>query len=147
MRSLLVLGMGLYGVSFFLPAVRDEGRSVPGYLCAYVSLVVPWTKGDWARQPGTEACLLLAGWVNLVFLAGLFLRWKYAVPDVIWMAVGLVSFCWVYFWLSKTIPMVGHVVWVLGIVCTALAIGSANLPQSQEYPMGHDATKRSTTNP
>lgn len=46
-RVLLLVGMVLYIVSFFLTAVKDAYASpaasgYKGYLCAYLTLLTPW---------------------------------------------------------------------------------------------------------
>ena len=75
-----VLGWAMlaYAVSFGLFAVSRGGAPIPGYFCAYGTLVNTLVM-DSRLFEGKRAeyiALLISGWINIAFLASLAIRWR-----------------------------------------------------------------------
>src|SRR5437867_2212305 len=78
--SVFGAAMLVYLLSFALTAVsRSElGQSlaIPGYDCAYMALVTPVLDSRFFERKTMESiAFLLSGWINIVFLAALAMRW------------------------------------------------------------------------
>jgi hypothetical protein len=122
----LYVGVGLYLLSFFLPAVVDVGGPMRGWVCAWLSL---WA---WSlREP--SSAVPLAGSV-LAFFGGLInpLAILYAVLRGRNKAHRLRSFlhnaillCIPFTWLSLLVlhmgVRVGHVLWITGLLMMTLS--------------------------
>src|SRR5712671_5306746 len=74
-RNLLMLiGLALYAASFFLPAISSSsaaGGAVRGYLCAWITLTVPWGHDGmnvFHDKPFVYIAILVSGLTNVVFL-------------------------------------------------------------------------------
>jgi hypothetical protein len=133
-RLLLLIGMVLYVVSFFLTAVKDAHASpgasgYPGYLCAYLALVLPWVR-DGMRilqsDPLNYFGILLSGWINLVFLITVVLLLGKRRLGAILTIVLLFMFvaCWIVFYKGHLRPQIGYFLWTTAML---LAVFSAKL--------------------
>jgi hypothetical protein len=135
-----VVGFCVYVGAFFLPACRQvatPGTGVPdvyrGAFCAWVTLVNSLSPEIWHSK---DFLAILSGWINpLIALYLIFL----VAPKLVWprrIAASLIALfiagTWVYFYLVPLVPLVGHVLWIAGIllllageVCGSAKAGSA----------------------
>jgi hypothetical protein len=123
-RAGRVLGFCIYVAAFFLPACREPiatGVSTPdtykGWFCAFVTLTNTFSGEVWLSK---DFLAILSGWINpLILLYLLFLIW----PKLVWprriAAAAVLAFLvatWIYFVLEPLVPLVGHVLWIVGIL-------------------------------
>jgi hypothetical protein len=117
-------GFCVYVWAFFLPACRQvatPGGDAPevyrGYICAGITLVDSFSREMWHSK---DCLAILSGWINpllllyLVFLLFPSFRWPRRI-----VAVAILVFLagtWVFFDLYPLVPLVGHVLWVAGIL-------------------------------
>jgi hypothetical protein len=133
LRLQLAIGFCIYVVAFLLPAIQSPGGGpgagpgtgtgpVAGWFCALIALfpMAALVRGQWAGvQP--EALLLAAsGLTNPLLLIYLLLRiWPRLVKARLVVGVlvlaGIVS-SWVFMSKSSFKPLIGHYLWVAGIV-------------------------------
>jgi hypothetical protein len=137
-RAILEIGLALYGGSFFLMAVGDlgPGSALPGYLCAWMALVLPWGGNLFGHQGLFENKLLdylsvlLSGWINPVFLVAavlVLLRPSARTTRVLAIAaLAMIPFCWIVMYHHDMYPREGHVVWIAGML---LVLGEGLSPQ------------------
>ena len=126
---ILCIGLLLYVVSFFLPALA--GRVVtsdyaPGWACAFYSVTLSWgdlpfPRGGYFGDKVFEwVSLLISSWINLMFLAALAFTWKgkpSRVASVLRIiVVAMIPFCWVVFVYEESYPREGHFVWIAGML-------------------------------
>jgi hypothetical protein len=130
-RILRAVGIAVFVVAFFLPAVRDPHTtsgpvSLPmsGWMCATVAISA--SAGILHLASGTMQgkdilgmlCLILSGWVNpLVLLYLFFCIWRKLVRIRRVLAVAiLVCFAatWVFLVKAPMVPLIGHFLWVAG---------------------------------
>ena len=131
MRIIRLVGIVLFVVAFFLPAVRDAHTasgpgSLPmsGWMCATVAISA--SAGIFHLVSGAmqgkdllgAVCLILSGWVNpLVLLYLFFCIWRKFVRIRRVLAVAiLVCFVATWIFLAKVpmVPTIGHFLWVAG---------------------------------
>ena len=126
-RAVLIcrlLGLGIYVTAFFLPACREAvgtGGDLPavfrGYTCAWITLVNTFSAEVWRSK---ELLAILSGWINpllLLYLASLLssmLRWPRRI--VAGTILLLIAGTWVYFSLAHLVPLIGHFLWIAGIL-------------------------------
>jgi len=131
--KLFWIGLLIYVASFFLFATGGsvgDGR-MPGFLCAFFAFVLP---PDLAKKalfdnvpistvigPVPYFSLLIAGWINPVFLitAFLFLAGIHRrLADILKVAVVLmIPFTWLFFATDRMFhPREGHFFWVVGML-------------------------------
>jgi hypothetical protein len=140
-RAVLVcrlVGFCVYVVAFFLPAVRQvatPGAGVPdvyrGAFCAWVTLVNSLSPEIWHSK---DCLAILSGWINpLIALYLIFLL----VPKFVWprrVAASLIALfiagTWIYFYLVPLVPLLGHVLWIAGILL--LLVGEVFGPAKAE---------------
>ena len=139
-RVARVVGVVLFVIAFFLPAVRSQETSGPGsgpeqgYVCAMVSIAVT---GGIFKAIGAQAkdalgifSLILSGWLNPLNLAYLaFLPWpKFLITRRV--LAGGVVVClvatWVFFAQSQMVPLIGHYLWAAGAL---LIVAGEVVPQ------------------
>lgn len=124
--------MALYVASFFLSAVIDAPGSpsasrIPGYTCAYLTLLMPWAKGLRVALDHTLQfiSLLLTGWINLFFLVtvALLLRRTTAHIGRTLRIVLLLMFpaCWIVFSDMHLRPSYGYFVWTAEMVAAVFS--------------------------
>lgn len=117
-----------YALSFLLVAVWREA-SVPGYWCAYVTLVRPLEIGGRFFEGKTMEYIafLISGWINIAFLASMTTRWRsgngraFRILRAITLA--MIPFCWIVFFEERLYPREGHILWIVSMV---LALFSEN---------------------
>jgi hypothetical protein len=127
-RILLLIGMVLYIVSFFLTAVKDTFASTsasgyPGYLCAYLTLLSPWGH-DGLRMlqasPVDYFAVLVSGLINPVFLITmvLLLRKPNSRLAATLRVVVLCMFaaCWIVFYKEHLRPQAGYFLWTAAML-------------------------------
>jgi len=134
MKVLIVrlVGIAIFVLAFFLPAVHsaDSGPGsgpYTGWGCAVVALSASagiahlFAAGAWQDKESLGAlCLVLSGWINpLVILYLLFSIWKRLVV-VRRTIAGVILVCivatWVFFAKAPMYPLVGHFLWIGGIL-------------------------------
>jgi uncharacterized membrane protein YraQ (UPF0718 family) len=109
----------VFFAAFFLPAVRQAGssESFKGYFCAWITLINTLNRGMWRSK---DFLAILSGWINplmLIYVASLFSRRLDALRRVIAVVISIfILGTWVYFYIVPLIPLVGHVLWIAGIL-------------------------------
>jgi hypothetical protein len=124
-RSLLRVGIGAYGISFFMVAIN--GLRTPGYGCAVVALLGPFIALDapsgaaefFDGNPFGYVALFIGGLVNVAFPIAMFLKFKrydraFAAARIAVLAA--IPFSWMVFVLLPVLPREGHVLWVAGML-------------------------------
>jgi hypothetical protein len=126
-RHLLILaGLALYVTSFFLVAVSENG-GVHGYLCAWLTLIIPWGRDGMNvlhEQPVQYFSILLSGWINPVFLITMFLlilRKKRLAGILTVVLILMFPFCWIIFFQEHMYPVAGYFLWILGMLLVVFA--------------------------
>jgi hypothetical protein len=144
-RILRVVGIVVFVVAFFLPAVRDAHTtsgpvSLPmsGWMCATVAISA--SAGIFHLVSGAmqgkdllgAVCLILSGWVNpLVLLYLFFCIWRKFVRIRRVLAVAiLVCFAatWVFLVKAPMVPLIGHFLWVAGALMILVGEVSPAVP-------------------
>jgi hypothetical protein len=132
-RWMRIAGYFVFLAAFFLPAVRQVGSadSFKGYFCAWITLVNTLNRGMWRSK---DFLAILSGWINplmLIYVASLFSRRLAGLRRLIAIVVLLfILGTWIYFYLRPLIPLVGHVLWIAGI----LMILAGELTRRREVP-------------
>jgi hypothetical protein len=119
-----VLGYFVFLVAFFLPACREvatAGAGDPGvykgYFCAWVTLINTFNGGVWRSK---DFLAILSGWINplmLLYVAFVFSSKLRRARRFIGVVIVLFIVCtWIYFFLFPLVPLVGHFLWVAGIL-------------------------------
>ncbi len=126
-RAVLIarlVGICIYVWAFFLPAVRevatagvDAPEMLRGTRCAWVTLINTLNPEMWHSK---YFLAVFSGWINpllvlyLIFLLFPIFRWpRRIVAGVI--ALFLIG-TWVFFYMYPLVPLVGHFLWVAGIL-------------------------------
>jgi len=123
-RYARLLGYLAFLAAFFLPAVRQvatPGAGAPevytGYFCAWITIINSLNHEFWRSK---DALAILSGWINplmLLYTALLFssrLRQTRRILAVlVWI---FLAGTWVYFYLFPLVPLIGHWMWVAGIL-------------------------------
>jgi len=136
-----VVGLGIFAIAFFLPAVKggapdSEGPVFAGWKCASIALTetnaVIGKSVHW--PPPIEAVLVaMSGWINpLIVLVLLLSFWrKMRIARMILGAIILACMAatWTFFVLEKVTPLVGHVLWITGAL---VILGAEIFPRSSE---------------
>jgi hypothetical protein len=121
---LRIVGLLVYIGAFFLPAVREgnpppgeAATVIPGYKCAFWALINTMNSAVWHDK---DFLTVLSGWINplltlyLLFLVTRHLRVpRLAIATIIFL---LMIGTWVYFYLFPLVPLVGHFLWIAGIL-------------------------------
>jgi len=119
-----VLGYFVFLAAFFLPACRQvstPGAGDPdvykGYFCAWVTLINSLNGQMWRSK---DLLAILSGWINplmLLYVAFVFSRKLRRARLVIAGVVALFLVgTWVYFAQAPLVPLIGHFLWVGGIL-------------------------------
>src|SRR5262245_46616537 len=107
-----------YALSFGLIAASQgkEGASVPVLACAYYTLV----RGPRFSTDYVNVAWLISGWINIVFLAPLAMRWwegnRHAFKILRITTLLMIPFCWIVFSDARLYPREGHSLWVASMV-------------------------------
>jgi len=123
-RIARILGYLVFLAAFFLPAVRQvtaSGAGAPevyqGWFCAWITLINTLNHEFWHS---TAFLAILSGWINplmLLYVAFLFSRGLGAARRVIAVIILLFMIAtWIYFRLVPLVPLIGHVLWIVGIL-------------------------------
>jgi hypothetical protein len=139
-----VLGYLIYFIAFFLPACRPAGigstggapDAYQGYFCAWITLINTLNKEVWLSK---DFLAILSGWINpllLFYVAFLFSPRKLrAARRVIALAIALfIVGTWIYFALAALVPLIGHVLWIAGILL--ILAGEAASAKPAPIPAG-----------
>jgi hypothetical protein len=122
----MLAGLAIYVTSFFLSAVSANG-GVHGYLCAWITLTLPWSRDGMNvlhQQPLQYFSILLSGWINPVFLITLvllLLRKKRLANIFTIVLILLFPFCWIVFLGEHLHPVAGYYLWILGMLLVVFA--------------------------
>lgn len=119
-----MLGYFIFLVAFFQPACRQvamPGAGDPdvykGYFCAWVTLIDTLNGGMWQSR---DALAILSGWINplmLLYVSFMFSRRLRRARRVISILISLFLIgTWIYFYLVPYVPLIGHFLWVAGIL-------------------------------
>ena len=137
----LATGGAIYFASFLLPAVGDNiptWHALPGYYCAWFSLVYPWGRDSWSLLPSTAQylSLLASGWMNPAFLAATALQ-RYRDSSVLALAfkfitIALIPSCWLFFCYQRMHPREGHILWIVGMLLVLFNAPSLTLRSSRD---------------
>jgi hypothetical protein len=128
---LRILGICVFLVAFVLPACRltdASGNSVPGWWCALMSFDFPGHvlhdaithSGDNDSKNLLEAFLcLMSGCINLMIPVYVWLAFKSRAAWARRRLAAAILVCivatWGFFLLCPLVPLIGHLLWVLGI--------------------------------
>lgn len=125
-RNLLMLvGLALYATSFVLPAISSSsaaGGAVRGYLCAWITLTVPWGHDGmnvFHDKPFVYIAILVSGLTNLVFLitAALMLMNRRQLAAIFRVLLLVMLPCsWFILYQLKFVPREGHYLWILSML-------------------------------
>ena len=128
-RIVRLIGIVVFVIAFFLPAVRDAHTSsgpgslpMSGWMCATVAISASAGILHAGTMQGKDIlgmiCLILSGWVNpLVLLYLFFCIWRKFVRTRRVLAVAiLICFVatWIFFVKAPMVPLIGHFLWVAG---------------------------------
>jgi hypothetical protein len=126
-RSVLIarlLGFCIYVWAFFLPAVRevatpggDAPEMLKGTRCAWITLINTLNPEMWHSK---YFLAVFSGWINpllvlyLIFLMFPIFRWprRIAASLIVIFMIGT----WVFFAMYPLVPLVGHVLWIAGVL-------------------------------
>jgi len=131
-RLARIIGLCLFAVAFFLPAVKDSDRGISygGWYCAAITLAqsMPWANRGIDLNGFVRGIpFLIDGWVNplvIIYLAFVALHLanvefrgsKRVRRVVIYSALICVIDCWVVMAVCDLVPLVGHFLWIGGIL-------------------------------
>lgn len=140
-RPVLAAAMLAYALSFGLVAVSRDSASIPGYMCAWMTLWNTLVVAD--RFQGKTVvfiALLISGWINIAFLVSMAIRWRegnrLAFKILRTTTLLMVPFCWIIFYDQSLFPREGHALWIAGMV---LALFSDNLSSTRGVPAASTA--------
>jgi hypothetical protein len=119
-----LFGYFVFFVAFFLPACRQAGPDAgaapdtyKGYFCAWITIINTLNGEMWKSK---AALAILSGWINplmLLYVASLFSRKLKAFRRIVAVLILLFIVCtWIYFYLAPMMPLIGHALWVAGIL-------------------------------
>jgi hypothetical protein len=152
-RILILLGMILFVVSFFLIAVREayarqSDPGMHGYTCAEVALLSPWGS-DGLRTlregPVDYFSVLLSGWINPVFLITtvvLLIRPDGRLARTLRIIL-LVMFvaCWIVFYKEHLHPQAGYFLWTAAMLLVLFSNKLARPAPERLAPLGKTVDK------
>jgi hypothetical protein len=119
LRYARILGYFVFLAAFFLPAVREPGKedTFRGSFCAWITLINTFNGEVWRSK---DCLAILSGWINplmLLFVASLFSRRLRMFRRIVAVLIALIMIgTWVYFYLASMMPLIGHVLWIAGIL-------------------------------
>jgi hypothetical protein len=123
-KYIRLLGYFVFLVAFFLPACRQvatPGGDPPdvyrGSFCAWITLINSFNRQIWASS---GALAILSGWINPLMLLYVAFQFSSRLRKTRRVIAGLVAIfilcTWVYFYLAPLVPLVGHYLWIAGIL-------------------------------
>ncbi|MGD0941070.1 MAG: hypothetical protein ABR905_15305 [Terracidiphilus sp.] len=126
-RSILIarlVGICIYVWAFFLPAVReiatpggDAPEMLKGSRCAWITLINTLNPEMWHSK---YFLTVFSGWINpllvlyLIFLLFPIFRWPRRIAAGL--IVAFMTGTWVFFAMYPLVPLVGHFLWIAGIL-------------------------------
>jgi hypothetical protein len=129
---LRLIGLGVFVLAFFLPAVRAGGPAAqatvfPGWKCASVALtetVALFGKSVHWPPPLPVLLVVFSGWINplvvLLLLTSFFVRLR-MLRRVLGVFILLCMMAtWYFFALQKVAPLAGHWLWIAGALLILL---------------------------
>jgi hypothetical protein len=132
---LRLAGYFVYLVAFFLPACRQPSQAgthegYVGYFCAWVTIINTLNREIWRTK---DALAVLSGWINplmLLYVAFLFSKkLRAARRSIAALIVLFILDTWIYFYLAPMTPLIGHFLWIAGILM--ILAGEAASPRAQ----------------
>ena len=114
-----VLGYFVFLAAFFLPAIREPAHpeTYKGAFCAWVTLINSFNP-EFLKSKYLLA--ILSGWINplmILYIGFLFsARLRAARRVIAAIIVGFILCTWVFFYLAPMIPLIGHFLWIAGIL-------------------------------
>jgi hypothetical protein len=117
-----------YALSFLLLAASRGGAAVPGYVCAEWALSRPlMVPGLFEERTAEAIAILISGWINVVFLAALAIRWRSgkrrAFRILRTTTLLMIPFCWIVFYYEGAYPREGHFLWIVAMVLALFSEG------------------------
>jgi MFS family permease len=119
LRYARILGYLVFLAAFFLPAVREPGSkdTFRGSFCAWITLINTFNRDVWHSK---DCLAILSGWINplmLLYVASLFSRRLRLFRRIVAILAALfIVGTWVYFYLASMAPLIGHWLWIAGIL-------------------------------
>ena len=93
-------------------------RGIPGYLCAYMTIVLPWTSDGMRmlrHEPVDYFAILLSGWINPLFLITfvlLLINPRNRLAGVLRIVlIFMFAACWIVFYYEHLHPRLGYFLW------------------------------------
>jgi len=128
-RPILAVAVFAYALSFGLVAVSSKGSvSATGFACAYYTLVALHR----FPRDHMNVVWLMSGWVNIVFLAALAMRWwegnRRPFKILRTITLLMIPSCWIVFYDGRLFPREGHSLWVASMVLALFSEGSSSSP-------------------
>ena len=145
-RIVRLIGIVVFVIAFFLPAVRDAHTSsgpgslpMSGWMCATVAISGSAGILHASTMQGKDIlgmiCLILSGWVNpLVLLYLFFCIWRKFVRTRRVLAVAiLICFVatWIFFVKAPMVPLIGHFLWVAGALMILVGEVAGSIPKRE----------------
>ncbi len=122
----MLIGLALYAASFALPAISSSsaaGGAVRGYLCAWITLTVPWGHDGmnvFHDKPFVYIAILVSGLTNIVFLittALMLMNRREKLAAIFRVLLLLMLPCsWFILYELKFVAREGHYMWILGML-------------------------------
>jgi hypothetical protein len=119
--------------SAMLTAVKEAGaapsdKGIPGFLCAYVTVVLPWTSDGMRmllHEPVDYFAYLLSGWINPVFLITfvlLLINPRNRVAGILRIVlIFMFAACWIVFYYEHLHPRAGYFIWTAAMLLAVFA--------------------------
>lgn len=114
-----VVGYFVYVSAFLLPAIREPGHieTYKGAFCAWVTLINSLNP-EFIRSKYLLA--IFSGWINplmILYVAFLFsARLRSARRIIAALVLLFMAGTWVFFFLAPMVPLIGHFLWIAGIL-------------------------------
>jgi hypothetical protein len=109
-------------------AAAPSDRGIPGYLCAYTTIVLPWTSDGMRmlhHEPVDYFAILLSGWINPVFLITfvlLLINPRNRVAGILRIVlIFMFGACWIVFYYEHLHPRLGYFLWTAAMLLTLFA--------------------------
>ncbi len=116
-----VLGLCVFIAAFLMPACRDKAPFLgsldiyPGWQCAQVTFVGAFSKNSYQSW---DVLAVMSGWINPLILVYFVLSFtaRFALLRRVLAVATLVCMVatWVFFFIASLVPMIGHVLWIVG---------------------------------
>jgi|SRR5580698_1133114 hypothetical protein len=114
-----ILGYFVYLGAFFLPAIREPGQTetYKGSFCAWVTLINTFNPEFLKSRNILAIC---SGWINplmILYVGFLFSGRLRKARRLIASVVLVFMLCtWVFFYVAPMVPLIGHFLWIAGIL-------------------------------